>query len=224
MVIAAHHEVRFPEFVQIGLTVGPGFETDIVEFSTGKEQRNQSWEDSRLAADVAKAIQTDDEYDTVLEFFRARRGQFHSFRFKDWSDFRLVQESTVPALGDGFIKVFQITKNYEDVSEPPASTSIRPQLRTILKLRGGTGDPILTLDTPGTVVRVNGIVQVSGFVIDYNLGTITFTVAPTDTHPVDFTGEFDTPSRFDTKRLGATLEDFNATAVGSLPILEVNLL
>ncbi len=224
MVVAAHHEVRFPEFVQVGLTIGPGFETDIVEFASGKEQRNQLWEEARLGADVAKAIQTDDEYATILEFFRARRGKFHSFRFKDWSDFRLVQESTVPAAGDGFEKIFQISMNYEDVSEPPASTSIRPQVRTILKLRGGPGDPIETPDSPGTVVRVNGIVQVSGFTIDYDLGTITFTVAPTDGHPVDFTGEFDVPSRFDTKRLGATLEDFNATAVGSLPIVEVNLL
>ena len=224
MVIAAHHEVRFPEFVQVGLTIGPGWQTDIVEFSTGKEQRNQSWEDTRLAADVAKAIQTDDEYDVILEFFRARRGKFHSFRFKDWSDFRLVDEATVPDDGDGFEQTFQATMNYEDLSEPPASASIRPQVRTILKLRDGPGDPIETPDSPGTLVKLDGIIQVSGFTIDYDLGTIFFTVAPSAGVKVTLTGEFDTPSRFDTDRLGATLNDFNATAVGSLPIMEVNLL
>ncbi len=224
MVIAAHHEVRFPEFVQVGLTVGPGWQTDIVEFSTGKEQRNQRWEDSRLQADVAKAIQTDAEYDVVLEFFRARRGRFHSFRFKDWSDFRLVQEPTLPAAGDGFNKFFQIVKTYEGISEPPASAAVRPQVRTILKLRGGSGDPIETPDTPGVVVRVNGVVQGSVFTINYNTGLITFDTEPPAGHAVDFTGEFDVPARFDTDRLPGTLEDFNATAVGTLPIKEDNLL
>lgn len=227
------HEVRFPEFIAVGAVIGPRWRTNLVEFSTGKEQRNQEWEESRIVGDISQAIQEEAEYDVILEFFRARRGKLHGFRVKDWTDYTLFQEPTNPAVGDGFVTVFQVAQNYEDVSEPPASAAVRPQLRSITKLRGGTGDPIITVDSPGTIVRVNGAsttiifsgVPAAGEVlVDVNTGTLTFGTAPSNNFTVDFTGEFDVPMRFDTDRLPATIEDFNSTSVNSIPVVELNLL
>lgn len=227
------HEVRFPEFISVGAVVGPRWKTSIVEYATGKEQRNQEHENSRIEADVSQAIQEIAEYDTILGFFRARRGKLHGFRFKDWTDYLLFQEPTNPATGDGFITQFQIIKTYETASEPPTSGSIRPQVRDIIKLRGGTGDPIVTPDTPGVVVRNNGSsVTViftgspsnSEVLVDVNTGFLTFGLAPSDTNTVDFTGEFDVPMRFDVDRLPTTIEDFNAISVNGLPLIELNLL
>lgn len=227
------HEVRFPEFIAVGAVIGPGWKTGIVEFSSGKEQRNQEWEDSRLVGDISHAIQEEAEYDIILQFFRARRGKHHGFRFKDWTDFVLFQEPTFPDVGDGFITEFQITQTNEAISEPPALTAVRPQLRTILKIRGGAGDPINTVDSPGTIVRVNGSsipvifngAPASGQVsVNTNTGVLTFETAPSNNATVDYTGEFDVPVRFDTDQLPATIEDFNSTSVNGLPILELNLL
>lgn len=229
--MADFHEVRFPEFVAPGARFDPSWKTSVVEFANGKEQRNQEHADSKIFGDVSQPIQTQEEYDVVLDFFRARRGKFHGFRVKDPSDFELFQEPTNPALGDGFITQFQIVQTYEDVSEPPASTAVRPQVRTILKLRGGPGDPIITFDSPGTVVRVAGVSRTVIFsgspvgtevLVDVNTGLLTFATAITNGLAVDFTGEFDTPMRFDTDRLPTTIEDFNALSVGGLPLKELN--
>jgi len=227
------HEVRFPEFIATGAVIGPKWKTGIVEFSTGKEQRNQEWEDSRLVGDVSQAIQEEAEYDVILGFFRARRGKLHGFRFKDWTDYVLFREPTLPALGDGFITDFQIVQNYETISEPPALAAVRIQVRDLIKIRGGAGDPINTVDSPGTVVRVDGSLvtvifngspsagQVS---VNTNTGLLSFGTAPSALDTVDFSGEFDVPMRFDTDRLPGTIDDFNATSVNGLPLIELNLL
>lgn len=229
----AFHEVRFFEFISVGAIIGPRWKTSIVEFATGKEQRNQEHVDSRIVADVSQAIQEEAEYDAILDFYRARRGRLHGFRFKDWTDYTLFREPTNPATGDGFVTQFQIIHTYEDVSEPPASTAVRPQVRNILKLRGGTGDPIVTPDSPGTQVRNNGtlvtiifsgVPGASEVLVDANTGLLTFGTPPSNGNTVDFTGEFDVPMRFDVDRLPATLDDFNATSVNGLPLLELNLL
>jgi hypothetical protein len=231
--MAAFHEVRFPEFIAVGARFDPSWKTSIVEFASGQEQRNQEHEDSKILGDISKAIQTQEEYDVILDFWRARRGKFHGFRVKDWSDYVLFQEPTNPATGDGFITVFQVVQTYEDVSEPPASTAVRPQVRDIIKLRGGTGDPIETPDSPGTIVRnagssvtvvFSGPPGASEVFVNTNDGTLTFGTAPSNGNAIDFTGEFDVPMRFDTDRLPTVLEDFNALGVNGLPVKELNLL
>ncbi len=230
------HETRFPEIITIGAEIGPDMPIDIVEFASGKEQRNQRHSEFKVFADVAKAIQTDEEYDIVLAFFRARRAMLHGFRWKDWSDFRCIQEPALPTVGDGFLDDFQIVKNYEEIAEPPASAAIRIQVRQLFKIRGSTnggGDPILTPDSPGTIVRVNGssvtIIWTGSpsggqVLINPDTGLMTFGTAPSAGHTVDFTGEFDIAARFDTRRMAGTLDDFNATSANNIPIKELNLL
>ena len=232
MAVPAFHEQRFPEFITAGVVFGPRARTTKVKYATGKEQRTQEWEDLLIRGDVAKAIQTDAEYDTVLNFFREQRGDFHGFRVKDWGDYTLFQEPTNPSTGDGFITTFQIVRTYS-TSEPPENAAIRPQQREIIKIRGGTGDPINTPDSPGTVVRVNGVNQTVVFssppgpsevYLDVNTGILEFGTPPSNGLAVDFTGEFDIPMRFDIDELPATYDDFNITSVRALPVVELNLL
>ena len=229
------HETRFPEIITIGAEIGPDMPIDIVEFASGKEQRNQRHAEFKVIADVAKAIQTDEEYDIVLGFFRARRAMLHGFRWKDWSDFRCVQEPTLPTQGDGFLDDFQVAKNYEEIAEAPALAAIRIQVRQIFKIRGSTvgPDPILTPDSPGTIVRVAGspvtIIWTGSpsggqVLINADTGLLTFGTTPSNGQDIDFTGEFDVPARFNTRRMAGTLDDFNATSANSILVKELNLL
>lgn len=221
----AFHEVRFPESISWGAVGGPEWRTTIVELANGFEQRIQSWENEKIVWDVTQAVKSDDDFETLLDFFQARRGRFHGFRFKDWMDYTLVQQQTSPQIGDGYETEFQIVKRYETTSPPPSSSSVNPYVRTIKKIRGGTGDPITTVDSPGTIVRVDGVAQTEGvdFTLDYDTGIITFTVAPDLGEVVDFTGEFDIPARFDVDRLAATLEDVQATTWGGITIRAIRL-
>lgn len=120
----AFHEVRFPELISWGAEGGPEFLTSVVEFTTGKEQRGQEWEISRGDWDVAHGVKTQEDLDELVAFFRARRGRAHGFRFKDWTDYKLVDEllqnSTDDTfVGDGSTVLFNVVRIYEQVSPPP---------------------------------------------------------------------------------------------------------
>ncbi len=219
----AFHEVRFPELISWGAVGGAEWNTSIVEFATGKEQRNQNWSKSRMEWDVTQAVKTQTDLDELIAFFRARRGKFHGFRYQDFTDFKLVQEVLQNSaddtfVGDGSTTIFNVVKRYELVSPPPASTDVRHEERRIFKLRGGAGDPLSILTEE---FRVNGS-PVSPSSVDRNAGTVTFSVAPTGGQVADITSEYDVPVRFGQDKMAVSIEDFNAYTWGSITLVGIN--
>lgn len=104
------HEVLFPANIAWGASGGPKFKTAVFTADSGHEQRTLDWKDVRAEYDVSHAVKRDIERNALIDFFMARRGMAHGFRFKDWNDYTLRQE--VFALGDGVTTQFQITKRY----------------------------------------------------------------------------------------------------------------
>ena len=89
------HDTRLPVDVERGALGGPGFKTTVTPLGSGKEQRNIDWARTRAEFDIGYGLMDQDSVlleatiDALLAFFYTREGKAHTFRFKDWSDFKI---------------------------------------------------------------------------------------------------------------------------------------
>jgi len=110
--MAFYETPRFPEGISYGATGGPTYKTEIVISSAGYESRNQRWNKSLAAYDVAHGLKTAAQLSELLVFFRNMKARAHAFRFKDWGDFNLVAaESSLTAVPNT-VRQFQTNKLY----------------------------------------------------------------------------------------------------------------
>lgn len=195
---------RMPEDIERGASGGPNWSTTVTETDNGRDTTNQNWDYPLRIFDVSYPIQERDNIDDVINFFNARRGRAYGFRFKDWSDFTVTTGAI--GTGDGVETDFQLVKVYPDDVRPLTLPITRPVDGTLL-------------------VYVNGALQTEGggddYTVDYNTGIVTFNSAPTDTHPITATFEYDIPARFDTDGLNLTIDFYDAISAGSLIVKEV---
>lgn len=207
MPLAPFVESLFPPDISAGSQGGPKFKTEIFVSSTGYEQRSILWSNVRSEYNVAHGIRDRSAMDVVLAFFYTMRGKGIGFRFKDWSDYTLTDE--LIGTGNGTQTVFNIAKTYTTTGAGAV-----PFVRDIFK----------ALATPSDAVKVNGVTLSSGYTIDYNNGTVTFTTAPTAGHPIRLTlGEFHVPVRFDIDHLPITLDAWETESVDNIPLVEIKM-
>ena len=199
----AFAEVRFPTDIAFGSTGGPEYSTDVVILQSGHEQRNANWAQSRARYNVAHGVKTKAQLDTLIAFFRARKGRADGFRFKDWTDYQGTGQSI--GIGDGSETVFQLKKSY-------TSGSVT-ETRIINKPVAGT----ITIYVDGT--PQNG----SAYVADTTNGEITFTSPPALSAIVTADFEFDVPVRFDTDRLSASLDTYGSHSWQDIPLAEIRV-
>lgn len=207
----AFHEQRFPLRLSLTSSGGPGRQTDIVSLSNGREARNRRWRFSRRRYDVGSALRSVADLYAVLEFFEARGGQLHGFRFRDPVDFSSARPGeAVTALdqflgmGDGETAAFPLVKAYGD----GAAVERRPVLKPVAgSLR----------------IAVDGVEREDGFVLDAATGIMTFAAGhvPDDGAEIRAGFEYDVPVRFDTDRIEIDLDAFRAGRIPSIPLIEV---
>lgn len=207
----AFHEQRFPLRLSLTSSGGPGRQTDIVSLSNGREARNRRWRFSRRRYDVGSALRSVADLYAVLEFFEARGGQLHGFRFRDPVDFSSARPGeAVTALdqflgmGDGETAAFPLVKAYGD----GAAVERRPVLKPVVgSLR----------------IAVDGVEREDGFVLDAATGIVTFAAGhvPDDGAEIRAGFEYDVPVRFDTDRIEINLDAFRAGRIPSIPLIEV---
>lgn len=198
------HEVLFPEDISYGSSGGPGFNTTVIELSSGAEQRNINWSELRAKYDCSHGIKTREQMEDLLDFFTARRGKAYGFRFKDWMDYQIVDQ--LIGIGTGASSLpCQAKKTYE-----PAS--------------GYGFDRIIRKLVPGSVVvSVNGVVN-AGAVINYNTGIITPSVFVPVGHEVRIVAaEFHVPVRFDIDEMSITHDDWELMSWPSIPLVELKV-
>lgn len=205
----AFDDVSFPIAIALDSEGGPEFSTDITETAGGFEKRNQNWSGARLRFNVARAVKTVAQYESLLKFFRGRAGRARAFRFPDWSDFKscdIAKEVSatdqILGTGDGATQFFQLQKSY------PAGPVTH--VRMISRPRSGT-----------VVVALGGIVQANGWSVDNDNGLITFDVSPPVGIVVSAGYEFDVPARFDIDRLEPSYPFEDYFVLPDLPIVEV---
>lgn len=209
----AFHDVRFPLGVSFGATGGPERRTEIVTLGSGREERNQRWQDSRRRYDAATGVKNRDDLAVVVDFFEERRGRLYGFRFRDPLDNRSCAPSQAPAaddqllgVGDGERTDFALIKRYGDRFAPY--------------------DREITLPDRATLqVEVGGVTRVLGadYVIDRGLITFLPPTVPGVGAAVTAGFQFDVPVRFDTDRLEIDLSRFGAGSIPSIPIVEIVL-
>jgi len=199
------HEVRLPARLAFGSTGGIERRTEITTLASGFERRSTPWALGRRRYLIGANLRSLDDMAALTAFFEARRGRLHGFRFKDFADFKsCAPGGTVAAtdqalgVGDGATRGFQLTKLYGDLARP-----IRKPV------------------TGSVVVAVAGVTVEA--TIDETTGEATLATAPPVGAAVTAGFVFDTPVRFDTDRIEATLESFEAGRMAAVPLIEVRV-
>jgi len=204
------HDISFPFPLAFGASGGPSRVTEITPLASGAEHRNTPHATSRRRYNAGAGIKTLDQLHELITFFEARRGQLHSFRFRDPMDFKSCKPSEILSagdqvigLGDGVKTQFQIIKSYQD--------------------SGGEYERIITKPVAESLlIAINGTeLPTAQYSLDAMTGLITF-LAPPDVGSVITAGFiFDVVVRFDTDGLDLALEAFGAGQAVNIPLIEV---
>lgn len=212
----AFHDVRLPEDVERGAQGGPMFKTTILILGGGLEKRNIDWATTKGDWDIGYGITSKALFEPVVEFFYARQGMAHSFRFKDWTDFEITAGNMFTT--DGVTATFQMFKRYSsggidfdrDITKP---SDVTPEF---------TGW-VVTVNAVGQTVVYNTAPAATEVAINTLTGIVTLgaTHAATSAEDVVLTGEFDVPVRFNTDKLDISVETFDTGAMPQIPITEV---
>jgi uncharacterized protein (TIGR02217 family) len=202
----AFHEVRLPARLAFGSTGGIERRTEVVTLASGFERRATPWAHGRRRYLIGAGLRSLDDVAVLVAFFEARRGRLHSFRFRDFTDFRSCAPSaSISPLdqrlgaGTGAAVSFQLLKLYGDVERPirkPVDGSVR--------------------------IAVDGV-ETGAFALDPPTGVVTLVEAPPEGAVVTAGFAFDTPVRFDTDRIDVTLEGFEAGRLVAAPLIEIRV-
>ena len=207
------HEERFPTGISLKSRGGPQRRTEIVTLSSGHEQRNTRWADSRRRYEAGYGMRSLDDVDTVIAFFEQRRGRLYGFRWKYHADHKSCRPSKAPgmadqqfATGDGIQLSFQLVKTY--------GTGATAYQRTISKPVEGS-----------VIVAVDGSEQIAAtdYFVDYTTGAINFINAPVAGAIITAGFEFDVPVRFDTDNIEINLDAFQAGQIPDISVVEIKL-
>ncbi len=207
------HEIRFPTTISFGSVGGPERLTDVVTLANGHEERNTPWAHSRRRYDAGLGMRSADDVALVLDFFEARRGRLHGFRWKDWADYKSCLPSRTPdytdqliARGDEIKTDFQLIKTYR--------SGIQDYVRVITKPVFGTVFVGLDSERQEPGVHYN---------LNYETGILSFVNPPDIGVEITAGFEFDVPVRFDTDRLEINMAGVEAGQVPDVPLIEVRL-
>lgn len=197
-------DIMFPIEIGAEASVSPGFSTNVVASASGYEWRNANWQQARLRFDAGPGVRGDAELETLIAFFRARRGPAVGFRFRDPYDNSTNGMTGAPSpfdqvigAGDGKATTFELKKTYGS-----------GELRRI------------TRPVSGTVrVAVDGVESLTGWSIGA-AGTVVFDTPP-DSGTVTAGFLFDVPVRFSEDRIEINRATFLAGEAPSVPLVEI---
>ena len=202
--VAPFDDVMFPIEIGQEASVAPGFSTNIVTSASGYEARNANWAQARLRFDAGPGVRGETEMETLLAFFRARRGPAVGFRFRDPYDNSSNGMTRVPTAtdqaigtGDGATGQFPLAKQY------------------------GSGERRrITRPVPGSVrVAVGGVEVSTGWMLA-DKGVIEFASPPVAGAAVTAGFLFDVPVRFSEDRIEVNRATFLAGEAPSVPLVE----
>ncbi|WP_342270601.1 DUF2460 domain-containing protein [Rickettsia endosymbiont of Orchestes rusci] len=201
--ITAFAEIQFPPEISYGSKGGAMFSTDIVTTFSGHEQRNINWQEARARYDISSGIKTEEQWQQLIAFFRSRRGRAIGFRYKDWSDYKGINQ--LLGKGNGEKKEFQLVKNYISGNYNYTRIINKPVNNNICR------------------IYLDCLLIEQGFNIDFTSGIITFDQSPGIDEEITADFEFDVPVRFDTDQLDLSIDSFAVGSWGNIPLVEIRV-
>jgi uncharacterized protein (TIGR02217 family) len=206
--VNAFDDVLFPLALGRHARVSPGFSTAIVTTASGHEQRNAAWASGRMRFDAGTGVRSEADIQTLMAFFRARRGAAKAFRFRDPLDHSSHVMTGTPGpldqvigIGDGVKTSFPLLKRYGDGPDAELRLITRPVAASVLIALGGAAQ------TGGWSIGSGGVIQ--------------FIVPPAAGVAVTAGFLFDVPVRFAEDSLEIEPTTFAAGDVPSVPLIEV---
>ena len=205
------HETRFPFAPSRGAEGGPQWRTEIVELASGAEARNALWAGSRRRWEAGPGVKTRQDLARLIDFFEARKGRLHGFRFRDPADHVSGVPGEAPGpfdqplgVGDGETTQFQLAKRYEEAGE-------------------GWSRPIAKPVEGSVRIGVDAVEALSGWTADDTTGLVTFDAPPGPGAALTAGFEFDTPVRFDADHLPVALNGARSGRALSIPLIEIRI-
>ncbi len=205
----AFHNVRFPTEISLGSEGGPLMRSQITTLASGHERRNAPWSGARRRYNAGYGVKNLADIEAVLQFFEARQGRLHSFRWRDPLDYKSCSLSQAPAAddqtigtGDGATTDFQLVKSATGSAQPPR--------------------PITKPVADSVVIALDGVLQpASDYSVQDLTGIVSFNIAPASGVVISAGFLFDTPVRFDMDQLSISLATLGAGDIPSIPLIEV---
>jgi uncharacterized protein (TIGR02217 family) len=198
-------DVLFPIEIGREASVAPNFSTNVVTSASGFEARNANWAQARMRFDAGPGVRGDAEMQTLLSFFRARRGSAVAFRFRDPYDNSSNEMAGPPTPGD------------QAIGTGDGSTDNFALVKTY-----GTGEQRrITRPIAGTLrVAVDGSEVTTGWTLE-DKGVIAFNDPPPAGAAITAGFLFDTPVRFADDHIEINRSTFLAGEAPSVPLIEV---
>jgi uncharacterized protein (TIGR02217 family) len=194
-------EKTFPSDISYNSSGGPEYNTEVLMTTVGLEYRQSKWERPKMRFNIATGIKNMRQMQQLVSFFRVCRGRQIAFRYKDWSDFKGIDEA-VQIVNAYTLQLMKSYKLDDTLSEQ----------RTILKPVQNTVKIYIT----GRHLKSDE------FSVDYSTGIVTLQ-SPIESLNTSITAdfEFDVPARFDTDYLPVTMESHGFFSLPEIPIIEI---
>lgn len=210
--LSSFHDVRFPAAISFGATGGPERRNEIVQLTSGREKRNARFAQSRHHYDAGTGVRSLADLHDILEFFEARRGSLHAFRFRDPFDMKSCRPEQTPSAldqtlgtGDETAAKFALVKRYGEGSDAYVRRISKPVSGSLKIAVAGVETTDFSFDgATSEIVFAPGAIPAAALVVTAGY-------------------EFDVPVRFDAERLSISLTAFKAGQIPSIPLVEVQL-
>jgi len=180
-------EVRLLDNISGGFSGGPTWKTRRIGLRNGIERRNVDRSRPLNRFQGSWDRREEDVLDTLIEAFNATAGSAYGFRFKNWMDYRAINQPLGAATGSD--QSVQLVKTY------PFGTMART-----VAIRKPNDD---------VTILAGGIEIASS--VDTTTGIVTFTGNPGD--PITWAGTFDIPVIFDSDEFMGTIEETHVHTV-----------
>lgn len=185
-----HVGTRLSDNVELGAIRRDTMNLEIVRQDGGFEKRNRLWSQFLREYEISYPIGKRDTSTVLAEIYNAylaTGGGEDSFDFEDWRDKAATDE--LFGVGDGAETEFSLIKTYTFGSRSHQRRIYRPV-------------SAITIDADGVLVSA------SDYTVDYDMGTVTFDVAPLVDVDLTWSGSFYVPVRFEPtlQSVGVTTE------------------
>lgn len=144
-----NNSARFPLNIAYGAIGGPRYQTSIVTVNSGREYSNADWASSRSKWEVGMRAMRKADTDALIAFYRVVKGRLHGFRFRDWSDYQVVEgRGIVIQNPDGSLQLAKKYVSGDLIEYRPITTLVEG---IVVMTGGGTIDYITGKVTGGSI-------------------------------------------------------------------------